>query len=263
MSLTGKSANLKALDFHPVNSWSEKLPKVFWHQIDMTPNSPSHSVQEKNWDLSDLPFCEALCAVYPELQFTEHLRLISLLLELDFENDAIESLAKHYGFPHHREVSVLARVFNDLPKEFQSWSDEKQLNFSDLRPLLRKSSKLTDVFFGCYPNIKASKQQGCEILELLIDLEDHQLPVQLLSENSAESWLSILKKLRYPLTTTEDSSHSEQIRSWSWPSDTKGSWKRWGDKAGLSIQIQTYSPEDLSNKLSMLERISKEWREKL
>lgn len=204
---------------------------------------------------------QALKLVHPSLEFSEFLRLIATLMPLQVSQNEISSVADEYSYSLSDGVLSLASLFNDLPKEFQIWCDHKKLKFSDLRPLLRVRPLDISPYLQALSQTSASKSQGTEILELLVDLLGVLKSERFMNEKNPDVWFLELRKLAHPTTVAKDDERANKVRKFSWPVQTKGSWMRWGDQAGLSIQIQSSSPKDLEKKLEELKRICGEWEQ--
>lgn len=76
-----------------------------------------------------------------------------------------------------------------------------------------------------------------------------------------KSWLTHLKKLRYPATTARDENLKTKLEKLPWPYGAKTKFERRGDRAGIELKVFVTSEADLIKIISSLERVKEQLRD--
>jgi len=196
----------------------------------------------------------------------------------------VAEILKKFGWQYNLNFQKTALQILATPDCFQKWCHEKKMNLMDLASLLSVTkeqltqSKYLNQFFQDISSFNFSKSIGSQVLELGIELfliedtfdfqnknesesktelksETNKLDFQQLSQaKSAEAYLEILKKARFPMTYKQDLSIEKKWQNISWPSQAQVRFTRYGDKAGVEMRLFVSQATDLKKYLISLEK---------
>ena len=264
MSLKENSPTYKPLPIKLDLKWSEHLPSLVWRGYFLSEGRPSDKGPVVVLD--HLLFAEALDAASLQLGYVDFLFSMIFLKSIskDFEPEK-QALESQSNFRWNEETEKLAALLPSLPENFKDWAKEKKLAFNDLRPLLRSQCSALQDHLRRLAELNPSKSVGTALIETLCDLSPNEIENcgSVESVRDAKNWLEDLSKAKNPLTSSKDQKRREVVEKWPWPARMNGRWKRWGDQAGLEVQLSCLNPEDLDSKIAKLTEISKKWQKEL
>jgi hypothetical protein len=146
---------------------------------------------------------------------------------------------------------------------FKTWKEQKKVKDQDLifTGALKENLHL-ELFIKASEHmagLQPSFSDGIAFLETATDLilmghtED-------LFENSSsfESWITYVRELRYPQTTSRDQQLKQRFEKLPWPAGSKVKFERRGDKSGVELKLFISNPTDLTKILASLERVQQE-----
>ena len=258
------------LNFHPHLSWPQNLPSFSWNNYllcgfhEKEKPASSRIIEIKN---SQNNLLEILPRIYPQLNLAE---LARLYYKLERHKDHLDisdlicwkSFFQHYHLHYCEKLKITLKTITQTPLQFQNWIDQKKVTPKDLSSLTSCFQwKNNPLFFNRFLAFNPSRQEGTQILELLLEFLEmnhslHDLPT---NHTNTSAWLSSLKEKRYPLSSTKDAKNSHKVKQILWPSFVSAQWKRQGDETGIEIKFFALSQKDFSKKIKNLERFTKYW----
>ena len=269
----------KDLDFAPRQKWPEALPPMSWKQWLI---AGFDSLETKALQLSEPHLHRAFQSCYPRLSLPELARLFSVFSSSDSRYD-LNSCVNHelgsdklsmdwvgffaaYGLRDCENLRLTLGRLVETPIEFQDWCSKRQLSPKDLS-ILRSLSSVTSLtsFFLSLSHRNPSRSMGSEILTLFCELYLMGNSIESITQEelSVEAWHNSLRKARYPRASRRDESVSLRLKSLPWPTGCQVKWLRSGDRSGLDVKFQVYSPEGFKKYINGLgcayEIIEKEW----
>ena len=138
------------------------------------------------------------------------------------------------------KISEVLKKFSN----FQSWMDSKKLNQKDIDILTEfPDSKIIEPVLNWISKNQPSHSQGQQILELsgeLLLMKKSINPI-LETEQDSKKLITLLKKLRYPVSSNQDDKNSSIVNSLPWPSSIKARWVRQNDQGSLEISFKSNS----------------------
>lgn len=161
----------------------------------------------------------------------------------------------------------LSQILNQVP-EFKSWAQKKKLSQKDM-DILTEFKNITDIkpVLNWIAKHQSSHSQGEQILELSGELllMKKSLTHILQTETNSKNLIEKLKKLRHPLSSTQDENKQNLVKNLSknWPASIKTKWLRQNDKGCLEICFKSFSLKDLEQKIKSLEQIKKDIKKQL
>ena len=153
----------------------------------------------------------------------------------------------------------ISEVLKKFPN-FQSWMDSKKLNQKDIDILTEfPDSKIIEPVLNWISKNQPSHSQGQQILELsgeLLLMKKSINPI-LETEQDSKKLITLLKKLRYPVSSNQDDKNSSIVNSLPWPSSIKARWVRQNDQGSLEISFKSNSLNEFDQKIKSLEKMKK------
>jgi hypothetical protein len=202
-------------------------------------------------DLSEHPLPDCLFDLYGPLSLGQCFELVKAC-------EGVPSLHQGLDLPRffklqsrhwNERLSDLYQVVKQAPPAFLGWVHQKQVGQKDLQPLVSlgamdEISPLLDQF----PVANLSRNEGKQILDLLVDLLLLKNASDRLAPPAKGSWLQHLKALRYPLSQKSD----KRPQPAGWPQYVQVVRHRQGDRVLQRLQITYHDATDLQDKLSRL-----------
>ena len=266
-----------SLDFQPLHLWPESLPAVAvngWVLAGFSQNLVfNHQIKSDSVDSDSAAVAVAVAklfrSLHTELSFAEMARLIH---KIEKQNEShrmslsIEALLSQYHWICSEQLLGIAEALAKTPIGFQNWCAQKRINPQDLAPLL--STKNLDLKFLLHDILQfnLSKSLGVKALELGIELLlmgqkpeaiSSQVLLTFVSQDqvAGESWVEILKQLRYPETFKRDQALRKQMGALPWPGASQARWSRQGDRGGIELKLFVSQASDLKKALSHLKKV--------
>jgi hypothetical protein len=213
------------LDFKPVKAWPAALPVIYIEENQKALvvagfDRLGHSKTETEIQALkiDCPINEAMQQLWPSdsLGALEKMRLDKIL----GQSPPLEFLL-------------------EWPLELQNLWDRKQVAPKSLRPLQHLKEwkpQLTSAFLS----LELSSSQIRESIDLLCDLKFSGQSWESCAPGTADgtSWVSDLKKARFPQTLSSDRRSADKLAAISWPKGTHARWERQGDQGSLVLQTR-------------------------
>lgn len=116
--------------------------------------------------------------------------------------------------------------------------------------------------FDYFNQFKTSYSDGIKILELLTEITliqstQNQIDLESLYQDfhDTSSWLTQLKKKRFPVTSDRDSQLEKKMLGLPWPYGSKLKFERRGDRAGIELKVFITSEADLIKTIAALEQV--------
>ncbi len=223
-----------------------------WNSIALKAERTSSN---KRVDLSSLEIEDALNVVYPKISFCGIFQLIQVLSHsLPITASKVYT---NYGYSFDSKLVQLLTVLPSLPSPFLNWCTKHDLSPRDLFPLLSLTAPLEiENHLQKISELAVSRNLGAQILELLVEcylMSSQDLANQDLT-NSAEDWLSQLKRARYPQTQNSDSEKQKRMMALPWPKDFQLRWQRNGDRGGLEVKFFVTNEQELLKFSKLLEQ---------
>lgn len=245
----------RIFDFFIYQPSPKNLVPIAWGNYLLTGCEPNGSVVSLP---AESNFTAIVREIYPELSFVELSRLRQNLRQLNFSiwGEILES----YQLLASESVELTADALDATPESFRIWAHEKKLMPRDLAPLRLPIPKEFDDVLRGIAESRATRQEGCQILELsaelflggtsILDIRQH---------SSSEKWLAHLKKLRFPRTSRADEEMRQKIKSLNWPPHVDAEWLRRGDQTGLQIKFFAATEAELTRRLEGIKGIKHVW----
>ncbi len=229
-----------SLDFQPLKPWPRPLPSVSVEgQIicgfDRQPDDFS-------LDYSASEGLEVFKTCHPNLSFLELLRFLAKAPSWVNVCEFWEA----YQYRNHFVIEDLSHWVLKLPASFLTWAAQKQLQPQEImvaKTFLDQPHLLE--ILESWEKLNPSHGQGMQILALLADL---QAPPSF-SNLSPSDYLEGLKKLRYPVTTSQDEQRRKAWDQISFPKGTQKQFVRRGDDAGLELRYFVKNSGELKAQL--------------
>lgn len=240
-------------NFQPRQAFSPLLPAwaLDGHLLsgfEMGPEHPVHNIKVSNpGDVSAL-----LKALYPQLSWPELIRLLDRPDTEKFFN--AEHLMETYGFGWDIHWQRVSDLLISWPLEIQNYISDKNIRPFDLIVLMSLSLDVQIALMQKMVSRDLTKSQFCQALELAGEtlLLGTTLD-QILDVMSLPNFLDELKKLRFPVTYTQDQSLKSKIEKASWPKGVQAQPQRRGDTLGIEFRIFAKNREELTKILKNLE----------
>jgi len=257
----------KSLDFRPTRQWPEALPAFAWRGQLICAFSREQGEALDLFEVQRATLIGALKATHPELGLAELARLSAALEQTWPETfqEIRNGLFQEYSLRWSERLAQTLSLLKDTPPRFQDWVDEKHAGPRDLSVLLALPRPLEFYpFLEAMTQLELSRNDGVRALELGAELFLMGRPLNdiLPSTDRGPAYLRQLEKWRRPNSLAGDDLWRETVRQWPWPSQVQGKWQRFGDQAGLEINIRSTSPEDLHKKLERLLSIGNTWHDR-
>lgn len=251
-------------------------PALVWENLALCHSTlgQSHTstlTQQSPYVMDSEDIYKVLAEIYPSKSLLDIYDLLIFMQQQNKDFSAVE-LSSAYGFFWNETHEELLLRYPLLPEEFQSWAKNKSLNLNDLRPLILLSLEelKEDSFWGEFLNLlvtrKASYGEGKTLLELAVDLYLIQKSAIELSSADAKStvqwlaldvkdnatWISRLRKLRYPMTVDMEQSYKNFVEKHRWPLQCQ--FKRQGDKKGFVLSTFIGAEGDIKKAESQMQQ---------
>lgn len=251
--------------------WSQTFlsrPKVQWNEFTLCEGTIDTQPLMINQD----QLASVLAEVYPNKNLIDIFNLLDFFNQHQETSVKPQSLATAYGFhwtEYHHEFLNLYQIW---PKDFLVWCQQKNLQITDLRPLLllKKHPELKKYlsFLSTIAKNRCSYSEGKIVIELSVDLFcQNPESLNILEKADAKdnaTWINRLKRLRYPLTQDMDQMYKAFIDKQRWPLQCQ--FKRMGDKKGFLVSVFIANLSDLEkNKQNInqsFDKISKFYEDK-
>lgn len=251
------------LNFEPLGYWPKQLPAIAineWVIAGFTQEMVlNHQLLEKDWH----QFPGIFRSLHQDLSFLEIVRLWDK--SRNSEWFPISAVAEAYHIRINEQFEQMANICLQLPRNFQDWCAQKKLGLGDFLPLLATQNLNLKSVFKKILDLKLSKADGVQALELCTDLlllghsfEELELEASTNTELSiptTETWLQHLKNLRFPMTKNKDLNAESNLMKLPWPGASQVKWTRQGDKAGIEVKLFVSQPEDLNRYARSFDKI--------
>ncbi|MCO5113337.1 MAG: hypothetical protein M9899_04085 [Bdellovibrionaceae bacterium] len=228
-------------------------PVLTWKDLALCHSSLNSSASAFT-EIAEDAIYSVLAEMYPEKGLFDLFDLVLFMKEhrgLSFDPS---HLAKAYGFFWNDSYDQLLLRYVEFPITFQNWGKAKGFRLNDARPLnLLSTDDIKQEFWtlalSSFEARKVSHAEGKTLLELLVDLyllhQDEDSILRLGDEaKDNESWISRLRKKRYPMTENIDQTYRAFIdkKRWSLPCQ----FKRQGDKKGFVLSAFIASENEIT-----------------
>ena len=207
---------------------------------------------------------EGLVHFSSELSFIERLEMIETVQQfqpIDL-NKYFSSLGQHFDLKLH--LKILNRL-KTWPKEFVEWAKLKCLNPKDFRFFLNEDQKELNDLLRKVSNLKPSKMNGLQTIDLSLDLLAHQkITIEKIKNfKNDQILLSYLKKIRFAEAIKNDEEINSRFLKLNLSQDVKINVSRFGDENKICLKINSSTPESLSKKIDHVQKkiseIQKAW----
>ncbi|MCB0321280.1 MAG: hypothetical protein KDD60_10160, partial [Bdellovibrionales bacterium] len=259
----------KNWDFKPILPWSHCLPVLCWGKEQLTgfdhlPSDGQMAIDTSHDHKSPLPLMKAC---YPDLSLPELARLWNIVKDHpEWNNNDPQfgnTLVSTYGYRWNHQLELIFKKLIQTPTPFQAWCSHKRVGPQDLAPLRAISEGQLEIlspFLSTLGQSPLSKSTGVLLLEWAVDLILLDMPLETIMpsvENDVQTWVTQLRCLRFPRTTTQENLSERKIRELPWPSRTQAQWLRQGDQTFLEIKLQPRSQKELQQKIDELVELEK------
>jgi hypothetical protein len=147
-------------------------------------------------------------------------------------------------------LSDLCHQLQNTPQTFQEWARLKQMDVKDLQPLLSLKGRVRiDPLLEDIAQLKVSRTEGKQILDLLVDLILMENQTESLRAQDNPNWLKVLKQKRYPMSHAQEK-HTPSNKNL--PRYAQIVNFRQGDRLLKKLQITYSDSQDLKDKLNRL-----------
>lgn len=247
----------KSYNFQPDTPWPELLPAYCFENELLCAFERTEGIA---LSLSEQCLPRTLKALYPDLGLLEVARLSQCLAPDHATQTQFWSL---YGYHWKENLRLLVEKLVTLPLEIQRWLQSKKMNPQDLAPLRSLADLSTlEPFWSTLLKSNASKSEASQLLELVVELNLMELPMEdLVKTSPASEWLKDLRALRYPHSTSHDQSADSKIRSMAWPLKSEARWSRRGDRSGIELKLFFSHPQELRRSLDRLHQVCEDLNE--
>ena len=245
----------KQLDFEPLKPWPKSMPCFALNgQLVCGFDRTSGQAIELNE-----PLAEIFTQLHPQLKLSELSRAFQCLRP-HLTPEQMSGLMKHYGIKNSRRAEKFFSLFENMIGEFRNWCDEKNPGINDLAVLFCfEDLKPLESVMQKVAGEQMSKSQGTLALEIcgeLILSGQNDAVETSLSVTPTASWISALKRLRYPITTEKVEDRKKRLNNIPWPRGTSAQLVRHGDRDSVELKIRTSSAVELSQQLEALQSLS-------
>lgn len=203
-------------------------------------------------DMSEQNLTTVLSELYPSLSLIETMELFAAInstsLSSHLDRTAFMQAQK---MQWNQRLQDLFELLAKTPATFKNWAHTKSMGIKDLQPLL----SIDDVEsitgeLKILGDSQLSRNDGKSFIDLVVDLVMMKIDFSEVFTSPSQSWLSSLKKLRYPNATSQDLKASpSQI----WPKYVQVVKQRQGDRVLNKMQITYADKTDLKEKLQRLQ----------
>ena len=170
----------------------------------------------------------------------------------------LDLILEKWSFRKNDFWETIATKCTQLPISFQSWLLEKNIGAQELQILLSSEGlSLEPVYLAIIEN-RLSRQNGIQVLENAIELLLLGKSLREILPRESESfefWLSRLKNLRFPKTSSSDEKSQGQLADLPWPGHSQARWVRQGDRSGIELKLFVANPAELKKSVLSLQKI--------
>jgi len=241
-------SELETLDFSP-NNHHLTLARVEWKGVVL-----NQAAQESSplVDLSEFDLSQCLFDLFGPLNIVEISELFNACEKHPTLKASLDKnvFVKLQGRQWNERLSDLMAQLGNAPQSFRDWARTKQTGIKDLQPLLSIDSMADFApLLSSMAERNFSRNEGKQILDLLVDLFLLEKPISELLPPEKGDWLSTLILLRNPMTM--GNKVSSQSPS-SWPKFVQVVNHRQGYRVLNKMQIIFSDSQDLNDKLKRL-----------
>ncbi len=211
-----------------------------------------HQSSTQDIELAAQEISELYQSLYPQPTFVE----LAILAKKRKPWFPFERICSDFHFNWTPTEQALSEILVSAPQTFQNWCFERKVFQGDLKPLLLL--KDPQIFFSAFSDFSFSKSDGCQVIELSVDLilRDEKFLVHLKSLFEKPSdLLPALRKLKNPLSAKQDEIWDQKLSLIPNSSLQKIRWLRQGDQKGLEIRFFVSHPKDLSKHRQALQEL--------
>ena len=210
----------KSLDFQPLTKWPKGLTAVAVNKVVLAGFDQELAFNNQLPVDQEEEIAAVFRSLYFDLSFVEIARLVANSQRAELDWLPISSIVGKLGWNYNDAFLKTCAQVSALPFEFQQACAEKKLNMQDFSPLLALNGKAVFPLLQKLMNLRMTRQELVQGLELGIELllmEKQPQELDLSSDergpqfSRAEDWLKNLRKLRYPLATEADTEMQEMI----------------------------------------------------
>lgn len=244
--------------------WSQPFlsrPKVMWNKFILCQGH----LETQTLNTTEEQLGLMLFEIYPNKNLIDIFNLLTFFKKQQTDIDP-RTIALAYGFHWTEYHNEFLSLYGIWPKEFLNWCQQKNMQITDLRPLLLlKNNSNLQTYLPVLVEIanqRGSYSEGKTIIELTVDLFCQNTEITQLQKSDAKDntvWISRLKKLRYPLTHDMDQAYKTFVEKQRWPLQCQ--FKRQGDKKGFQVSVFITNANDVEkskqNINQSFEKISK------
>ncbi len=250
MFISDKS-DLEKLNFTP-RSHRFTLARVEWKNVVLNPQKRDDLPLV---DLSEFPLEDCLVDLFGPLSLVELFDLIQASSQHPHLEKALDkqSFFQKQGRQWNERMGQLFDRLTQTSRTFLDWAHNKQVGHREIQPLLSLKAINAEVnqLLDQFSIQKLSRNEGKQILDLLVDLllMDHETS-SLLPKNE-QPWLPQLTQLRHPIA----GSLQNPPPNLGWPKYVQVVNFRQGDRVLKKMQITYLDQDDLSQKLQRLSSV--------
>lgn len=143
----------------------------------------------------------------------------------------------------------------ELPLDFQNFLDDRHVNLKNLSPF-KYLKEWSQEIYEAFILTKPTSSQVQVLIDLLTDLKLMKSQWSGPVSASSEEWIERLRRLRFPVTTVQDSSMTKDIGHLPWPKGVTAKWERRGDQAQVIMTARIQNPQDWMKLQESINRIS-------
>lgn len=245
----------KCLNFTPARAWPAALPVPVWQGKLLSGFERQGGVCLE----LDGDFVTAFTSCHPHLELPELARLYDCIQSLPNFDVDWEKLFAVYRLRWNSNLISTLKTLLQSPPLFQEFVLKKSLSIRDLSSL-RALSNISEFapFLEALAQQSPGKSEAVHLLEwgsecfLMNQSIETLLPS---TEEETARWRQRIYGLRFPQSSLQDLSQSQEVKKLPWPKATQAAWVRRGDATGLEVRFFSPNAKDLQAKLQGLSRI--------
>jgi hypothetical protein len=252
------------LNFDPIHNLNIYLTPTAYSSELLNGFNHEPSIKVLNCNRTDGKLLPLLKNLYNELSYIEILRLSSCLEKVPhlLGDNTQEEFFSTFGLKLDINLKQINLLVTQLPQQFLNWCAEKKWGPQDFAPLRSFSEGISQL--APYleklnrvdtKNSPFSKSDGTQVFELLVELLMLNKNLTRLLSLELSQWLPILKRERFPITTTQNQNKEDQLKKFSWPLHSQAKWARKGDKSGVELKLFISNAQELERSLIKLEQL--------
>ncbi len=152
-----------------------------------------------------------------------------------------------------------------MDNSYVLWAAEKKVKESDLPFVQLLKTTPQQLIYQQLANkiatLRPSYSEGLSVLELVAELILLGYQKELFFHlDTLKGYKDFIRKIRYPLTTSQDDLLKIKFKNLPWPQGSKVQFERRGDRAGVEFKFFVSSQTDISKLIAALERVQAEMK---